>query len=313
MNKHPFLVETFNLSEVDDDEEEDNSIFSLSKKYYELNSLNENSHSNEDTNGTNKEEKINLEVDMKKQIQDLIFNQNYYIENENDLINFVYWPYDIIDSEKEISFLKQKKKEKFKIIRKIKGRHPKVNNSKRKHNSTSFDNLQSKIQVHFFSFIIDISNDALDSYFGKDNAFNFKDIIYAKKKLINFESCSSIKDILDNEISPKYKNFPKDSNKKTLKNLNDLNISWIKEFLNMNYMKLFEIYYNKEKQLKEVFFKGRTIILSENTQVFYDLLIKNETIRSELKDACQRIYFNGYNKKIGKDFFVVKKEILNKE
>ena len=302
---NPFLVETFNLSEVNKDEEE-NSILSLSKKDYELSSLNDSysqSIENSDTNGTSKGEDLKLE-DMRNIFQNTISN---IIDKEIDITNPFYnlSQSSLYNIQEENSLLNKKR---FKIIRK--GRKPIGHNVERRHNSITFDNLQSKIQVHFFSFIIDISNDALVAYFGRNNTFNFKDITYKKKKIIKFESCdiyknSCIKDILSNEISPKYKKFPKNNNEYTLNEV--CKIAWFNEFFSMNYMDFFKNYYYKEKPLKEISFKEITITLSKKTKTFYDLLIKYKKDEIELKEAVRRIYFNGYNKIIGKDSFIVKK------
>ena len=64
------------------------------------------------------------------------------------------------------------------------------------------DNILTKIQVHFFSFIIDIANDALFTEFKENNTYNFKGIDYKIKTKFNhslFEKYkkSRIKDILE--------------------------------------------------------------------------------------------------------------------
>ncbi len=179
------------------------------------------------------------------------------------------------------------------------------------HDSSSFDNLQTKIQVHFFSFIIDISNDALLSFFGNNSRFHFKDISYKVKKAINFKSChkyknSTIKDILQNEISSKFKRFPKDINIITLNEVCNLS-DRLNKFFNQKYMELFQTYYNQERPLKEFLFEGEKIVLSKKTKTFYDLLNKYKKNQLELKEAVKTIYFNGYNSLIGKDSFIVKK------
>ena len=307
--KNLFSIEPFlpNLTQLED--EEDNSILSLSKKNYEFSSLNDSyslSNENSDTNDISKEEELKLE-DMRNIFQNTIFDRSDNKIKEIDIMNplISLSQSSLFNIQEEKSFLKKKR---FKIN--TRGRKPKGNKVERRHNSITFDNLQSKIQVHFFSFIIDISNDALVAYFGRNNTFNFKDITYKKKKIIKFESCdiyknSCIKDILSNEISPKYKKFPKNNNEYTLNEV--CKIAWFNEFFSMNYMDFFKNYYYKEKPLKEISFKEITITLSKKTKTFYDLLIKYKKDEIELKEAVRRIYFNGYNKIIGKDSFIVKK------
>ena len=93
---------------------------------------------------------------------------------------------------------------------------------KKNHLRTAFDNLQTKIQVHFISFMINISNDALSTEFGNNKILNnLKDISYDIKKRVNYKTCgdyknSTIKEILNNNISTKYKHFNKDINKDIL-------------------------------------------------------------------------------------------------
>jgi hypothetical protein len=307
--KNLFSVEPFlpNLTQLED--EDDNSILSLSKKNYEFSSLNDSyslSNENSDTNDISKGGELKFE-DMRNIFQNTILDRSDDKIKEIDIMNplFSLSKSSLFNIQEEKSFLKKKR---FKIN--TRGRKPKGNKVERRHNSITFDNLQSKIQVHFFSFIIDISNDALVAYFGRNNTFNFKDITYEKKKIIKFESCdgyknSCIKDILSNEISPKYKKFPKNNNENTLNEV--CKIPWLNEFFSMNYMDFFKKYYYKEKPLKEIPFNKKIITLSKKTKTFYDLLIKYKKDEIELKEAVRRIYFNGYNKIIGKDSFIVKK------
>ena len=183
---------------------------------------------------------------------------------------------------------------------------------KKIHNSSDFDNLQSKIQIHFISFIIHISNDVLAAYFGRrNNTYNFKDISHKYKKKINIKYCenfknSTIKDILLQPISLKYKRFDENINKKILNKVYNQS-NWLDKFFNMKYIKLFNIYYNKEKPLKEINFEGKRIILSGLSKSFYYLLEKNEKLRAKLGETAKSVYFYGYETLIGKDSFVVEK------
>ena len=183
---------------------------------------------------------------------------------------------------------------------------------KKIHNSSDFDNLQSKIQIHFISFIIHISNDALTAYYGRKNSINnFKDISHKIKKTINIKYCSNIKnstikDILLKPISRKYKRFKEDINKNILNKVYN-QPSWLNKFFDMKYLKLFNIYYNREKPLKEIIFEGNRIILSGLTESFYYLLKKNENLKTKLGETATSVYFNGYETLIGKDSFVVEK------
>ena len=80
----------------------------------------------------------------------------------------------------------------------------------------SFDNLQRKIQVHFQNFIINLCNDALKAEYER-SSYSFKKINNKDKIIVNFNYVSqlknsSIKDLLNLEISDKYKAFNKNHN-----------------------------------------------------------------------------------------------------
>lgn len=242
----------------------------------------------------------NLEYD-----KNLFHNSNGDIESEN-IPNEIYYT-----RKKKI---KTKIKKLFSVEKPKKRRRGKQSIAiKRKiHNSSDFDNLQSKIQIHFISFIIHISNDALTSYFGRKKSLdNFKDISHEIKKKINIKYCedfknSTIKDILLKPISPKYKRFEVDINKNLLNKVCKQS-TWLNKFFNMKYLKLFNIYYNKENPLKEYIFEGKRILLSGLTKSFYYLLKKNENLKSKLEETATSVYFYGYETLIGKDSFVVEK------
>ena len=184
---------------------------------------------------------------------------------------------------------------------------------KDKHLSSHFDNLQTKIQVHFLTFIINISNDAVLAELGDKN-ISFKDISYKIKKEVNYQNCtklknSTIKDILENDISEKYKQFKRDFNVNTLNKVYNSS-DWLNKFFNMKYLEMFEIYYSKGKPLKEFIFEGKKITLSKTTKTFYDLLNKkgNVEIQNKLKETARIAYLDGYDFLLGKknSFKVIK-------
>lgn len=205
-------------------------------------------------------------------------------------------------AQKTLFLIKGKKRGRKTIIRS----HPKI------HGNDHFDNIKSKIQVHFISFIINLSNDALSTAKTElklDKKFNFKQIAYSIKLKINFKNSSefinsTIKDILKNEISPKFKKCPKNINE-TILNIGTKSSMWLKELFNLNYLDLFIYYYNEEKPLKELNFYGKKIVLSKKTQGFYDLLKKkeNEKLKSKLINAVKSSYFYAYDTQFGRNPF----------
>ena len=171
------------------------------------------------------------------------------------------------------------------------------NSRKVEHTSHSLDNMLTKIQVHFFSFIIDIANDALFTAFQEINTNNFKGLNHKIKSKFNqllFEKYKKyrIKDILELEISPKFKLFKIDNNKELLNKVCTLS-NWLDKFFDINYLKLFNYYYNNKKPLNAIFFEGKEIKLSEKTKSFYNLLEKNKNIKNELITIAESYYFKG--------------------
>ena len=216
---------------------------------------------------------------------------------ENLIASSIDEPYSILEPENDV--LKDKimtKIGKFKIKKKKdRGKQSKLSR-KRKHDKTSIDNLLTKVQVHFFSFIIDISNDALFTEFNEKNNVNFKEIDYRLKRKFNYSSFeiyknSSIKNILNLEISSKYKKYRKDHNEKLLNKVIALS-NWLNQFFNMNYLKFFDYYYNNQKPLNKFYFEGKEIKLSKNIKSFYDLLEKNSDNKQELIQIVKDVYYS---------------------
>ena len=76
---------------------------------------------------------------------------------------------------------------------------------------------------------------------------------------------SSIKDLLNLEISDKYK---------------------------INYFEIFKYYYNNEKPLKKFVFESKEIVLSSKTKSFSFLLDKNKKLSEKIIDTAKIVYFN---------------------
>ena len=169
-----------------------------------------------------------------------------------------------------------------------------------------FNNLLKKIQVHFITFIINLSNDAIKTALENKKDFFFIDIDYKIKSTINFnyfENLKSlkIKDIILNPNSKKFKLYPEDYNEVVYNEIINLS-EWLQEFLNMDYLTLFEIYFNNGKQLNKIEFNGKEIILENKTKPFYELIKKYESPLVEIiinftktayfgeKDAKKTIY-----------------------
>ena len=183
---------------------------------------------------------------------------------------------------------------------------------KDKHLSSHFDNLQTKIQVHFLTFIIKLSNDVLKKEFGNETPYNFKQIDHKLKKVVSHKNVqklkkSSIRELLKMEISPKNKRYTSFNNKITLDKVCQKS-KYLNKFFDMKYLEVFsKYYYSEDKIIDTIDFEGEQIMLSTKTETFYNLLKKYEGLKSLLIDTAKSVYFNGYDKLMGNNPFKTKK------
>ena len=164
---------------------------------------------------------------------------------------------------------------------------------RKKHSSMDDDNVLTKIQVHFFTYLINITNDIIKSGFGKND--DFQQIKYDDKKNIKLDNIkklknSKIKDILQMKISSKCRKYDENYNKnnyiKILEAIsNDTSLNWITDFFHMNYLDLFEKYYNNDNS-----FFGKEINISKETKSFNDLLKKNDDKMKECLNIISKRY-----------------------
>ena len=61
------------------------------------------------------------------------------------------------------------------------------------HGSGDFDNVQRKIQVNYFNFLIRFSNDVIKTVLGKETPYFFKDIKYEYKKIVSHKYVEDLK------------------------------------------------------------------------------------------------------------------------
>ena len=185
-----------------------------------------------------------------------------------------------LNNNKKIYSNKNKNKNKNKII----------------HDNTTQDNLQRKINVHFLNFLINISNDVIKSEI-KDQIFNLKYLDYKIKQKIDEKFLkklknSSLKKIIEMDISPKFSKSDKEENKININKICQMS-DWLNNFFNMTYLNLLKFYYSEQKQIKKIKFDKKEIFFSEKTETFYDLLNykRNESIKEKLKKIFLEIFF----------------------
>jgi hypothetical protein len=230
----------------------------------------------------NKTEENSLQINNPKKYE--IFKINNLDENDDNL------EYNEIKK-----FHKNKKR----------GRKAKVE-GKRQHNAFDQDNIIRKIQVHFLSFIIYFSNDLILAVFPNAKNLSFKNIHYELKKTVNHSYIENLKsknigDILQLKASPKNKKFNENINKLTFEYICKIN-PFLKKFFEISYLDMFNNYYSQNE--RELYIKGYKVILSERTRLFNDLISKNLSSASKLKEIAKE-YFN--NKNNLSPIFLVKK------
>ena len=164
--------------------------------------------------------------------------------------------------------------------RKKRGR-PATNNTKRKpHTKNTEDNVITKIKTHYMKFIINFINDCINSKNKKKlfKHFNHKDKSSPTRMHIKELQDSSISDLLMNiQFSTKYKKNKKNAefNRKLVEKLSKDNTFFTRLF-KMEYLELFDYYYNGNKPTKNIVIDDQTIKLSESTTTFFDLIQKNK-------------------------------------
>ena len=94
-------------------------------------------------------------------------------------------------------------------------------------------------------------------------------------------------------ISGKIKRYDEGNNKTNLEKLN--NNDWFKKVFDMKFLDLFSYYFNNQKPFEKFSFSGKTIIFSEKTKSFYNLIQKNKKLKKDIIRVTKMYYSNGVN------------------
>ena len=176
----------------------------------------------------------------------------------------------------------------------------------RVHNASYYDNILRKIQVHYLTFIISLTNDLIECFSPNNKDLKFKNLSYDLKKIVNHSYVEKLKekkigDILKFKASSKNRRFNNDINEHIFQKVCNL-FPFMNNFFNMNYLELFNKYYFKSNKIID--FEGKSINLSKKTRVFTDLLEKNK----KAAEKIQQIAINNFiEKKDKQTIFVIKK------
>ena len=184
---------------------------------------------------------------------------------------------------------------------------------KRQHSALDQDNIIRKIQVHFISFIIDFTNDIIQTVTQNNKNMFFKSINYEYKKTVNHSYIQNlfsknIGEIVQLKASPKNKKFDKDINKIIYEKL--CNIEIFKKLFEISYLEIFNQFYYQENREIDVF--GVKVKLSQRTKLFADLLEKNKTSIEKIKEIAEEIFVNK-KKDSSKIFVIQKKDFQSKQ
>lgn len=194
----------------------------------------------------------------------------------------------------------------FIVLNKKKGRKSNDLNLKKKvgiPRKFDEDNIVSKIQVKFITFIINLINLILKKIGIKNLQFkhlshNYKCQVSKsfRKNLIS----QTIENILRNEISTKYSTKDKNFNNEILTQVKNVGNKLIFDILNLNFLFFFEkIFYQKRRQsynLSEFGLENLEFELPKKIELFEDLIEKNKNEQNfneykKLMDLYARKFF----------------------
>ena len=247
----------------------------------------------------------------------IYYNQNQEIEEEEDHKIYFIDPKDTKETsslhEKEsktsIFVITKEAKEfskEFLNKKKKRGREPKDPNIcqiiKAQTRKFERDDILTKNQVHYFTYIVYFANELLKKFGIKDE---FKQIDYCLKKKVNFDYFLGLRetklgDIISMEISSKIKKQSKDYNKNLCEKIKQLNIPEINNFLDLNYLFFFRNFYYKSEQkisLKNFGSKNDDYI------TFLDKNDKIITYQDKVKSFADKIYAETYQKFVEELYF----------
>ena len=162
------------------------------------------------------------------------------------------------------------------------------------HNKYSEDNVKRKIQIHVMNSITQYMNEILNKIdIGLEHIPVFNKINYSIKKNITnktFEENKNktLENLLENEISSKYKKFSIDSNKKGIEKIKNNEI--IKSILSQKYQDYFrEIYYQNERRIDLSKFGLKKIIKLSNEVKLYEDIFTNKVVNMEYRNRIEEI------------------------
>ena len=164
------------------------------------------------------------------------------------------------------------------------------------------DDILTKNQVHYFTYIIYVANVLLEKFGIKEK---FMQIDYSFKKKVNFDYFLELRekklvDIISMEITSKIKKQMKDYNKNLCEKIKQLNIPEINNFFELNYLFFFQNFYYKSEQ------KINLKKFGSKTDVYISFLDKNDkiiTYQDKINSFADKNYAQTYQKFVEELYF----------
>ena len=166
-----------------------------------------------------------------------------------------------------------------------------------------YDNILSKVEVHFTNFINDYLNFFIDTFDdGKKITERFIKISHEcmnNKSKVKFNEIiqKKVVEVISQDISSKFKYYPKDYNKKLCERL-EKEIPIMKKILEQNYLTLFKNVYFPSKRdinLDKIYGINKIIHLTKEIKMFKDKIktFDDENYKIKMKKVVNEFYFEG--------------------
>ena len=174
------------------------------------------------------------------------------------------------------------KKHSNQLTKKKRGRDKKKEQNKKVHDKSSTDNILSKIQNHYLSFIIDFLNNIL-KYLHYNQKFLKSDYSYRKNinvKHVNQLKMKTLAEIVCFDISSKYKKHQKNENKLICEQIKEKPV--LKNILSENYLQFFKkVYYKSQNPINLNEYGLNEEIQLKKVKMYKDLLEKSGALSED--------------------------------
>ena len=230
---------------------------------------------------------INKEIEL--EIKIIVPNKSNSCSETSTYSNFCYEP------KKQFKISKKITNESGKNFSGRKRKNPITEDSNgRIHNKSAKDNITRKIQVHAMNSIIQYLNEVVSQIdLGLDYIPVFKKIDYSFKRNIKSDTLKqnknkSIENFIKNEVSPRYKKWTPDSNKKEYEKIKNNEI--VKNILSQKYIDfLKDIFYKNERKIDLSNYGLKKIVYLSNKVKLYEDMFKGKIVDEKYRNRVDEI------------------------